>query len=40
MKKCPECGGEMVCHTFGGRAYYLCERCSREQVISEVASTL
>jgi len=38
MKKCPECGSEMVCHVFKGRAYYLCERCNREMIISEIAA--
>jgi len=38
MKKCPECGGEMVRHMFEGTVYYLCDRCSGEQIISEVAA--
>jgi len=28
----------MVCHIFESRVYYLCERCSREQTISEAAA--
>jgi formamidopyrimidine-DNA glycosylase len=38
MKKCPECSGEMIRHVFEGRVYYLCERCSREQIISEIVA--